>query len=129
MLLAHRTEESRPGLGERLLDLLFLATTSAGDADRLLPASRWQQAIRASNWSVRVAGPRWFMIWSGDHARLSRRHVVLLPRRWVGLTRAENLALAQDQLARHQAEFRGVRPGLILREAQRRISRALARHC
>jgi len=127
MLLAHRTEDSLPGLGERLLDLLFLATTSAGDADRLLPASRWHKVIRASNWQVRVAGPRWFMIWSGDHARLSRRHVVLLPRRWVGLTRAENLALVQDQLARHEAELRHARPGLVLREAQRRIGRALAR--
>ncbi|MGA0615581.1 hypothetical protein [Paracoccus sp. KR1-242] len=129
MLMEIGTGDATPGLAERILDLLFLATTSPGNAERLLPASRWHVVMRTSHWSVRVAGPRWFMIWSGDHARLARRRVILLPRRWVGLTRAENLALAQDQLARSEPEARQLRPGLALREAQRRIGRALSRHC
>ncbi len=47
---------------------------------------------------VRVAGPRWFTVWSNDHDRLRRLDTVLLPAPWIGLEEDEMRAIAAAQI-------------------------------
>lgn len=49
-------------------------------------------------WTIRCAGPRWFIIWSRNDDRLLRHLTLILPEPWVGLTSAERVTVLAAQL-------------------------------
>ncbi|MBD9525675.1 MULTISPECIES: hypothetical protein [Paracoccus] len=115
-------------LSEKFVDLVFLVTTCRGGSDLHRLQAMHRSPICPPGWSVRAAGPSWFLIWFQDPARLIRLRVVLVPRRWIGLSRAESLALVADQMARIESAPSQKRSSPVLRDAQHRIGRVLARH-
>ena len=81
-------------------DLLFRLTTrsmpdvaivSMGLSDALI-------LLLEKNWTIRCAGPRWYLLWSRDHDRLLRRRTLILPEQWVGLTTVETASLLAAQM-------------------------------
>ncbi|ABL73180.1 MULTISPECIES: hypothetical protein [Paracoccus] len=83
---------------EGLLDRLLLLTTSKA---RAMPPGRrkgWDAILPDPAWTVRRAGPRWFALWDRDRQRLRRLRILLLPEDWLGLSAAQETALALEQL-------------------------------
>ncbi|MTH76150.1 hypothetical protein [Paracoccus aestuariivivens] len=115
-------------LSDKVLDLLFLFTTCCGKSELRSLQSMQRAAICPVGWTARAAGPSWFLIWSQDTARLIRTRTILLPRRWIGLSRSECLALASEQLARIEDSAPNPRTSPVLRDARHRIGAVLARH-
>ena len=109
---------------EGLLDRLLYLTT--GRAWTMSPEQRkgWDAVLPEAHWTVRMAGPRWFTIWEGDRQRLRRLHVLLLPVDWLGLTAAQEMALALEQLRPAEVPAQFASP---LREARAKLRHALSR--
>lgn len=78
---------------------------------------------------VRVAGPRWFAVWSNDLDRLRRLDAVLLPAPWIGLQEDEMRAIAAAQIR----GLDGGSPSLLqspdLWTARRKLREAAGRSC
>lgn len=81
-------------------DLLFRVTTRQTTADAVSAA--WQIPVlerwAAAGGTLRSTGPRWFVIWGNDTARMRRLHTIVLPAPWIGLTESERLAMLFAQL-------------------------------
>lgn len=89
---------------ERILqvagDMLFELTTRP-IADVSIASETLSNALRLlleKGWTIRRAGPRWYVVWNSDRDRLLRRRILMLPEQWVGLTTAETASLLAIQL-------------------------------
>lgn len=82
-------------------DALFLLTTRQLGPERIEDADLFDpaDALEAAGWRLRTAGPRWFVVWHGGTARLSRLRAILLPEPWIGLIGPETAAIFHAQLA------------------------------
>lgn len=94
-------QPSRLGqVGVALGDALLRATTRRLDAGCIEAFGLFEvvDIVEAKGWSVRSAGPRWFIAWHRDIDRLRRLRVIVLPELWVGLTGPETAALLAAQI-------------------------------
>lgn len=77
---------------------LFLTRPLGADLIERLDLFEVTETLDARGWRIRVAGPRWFLVWHRDLERLTRLRVLLLPEAWSGLSDREVAGVLAHQI-------------------------------
>ena len=76
--------------------LARITTTAPTPSGQPLLPKGWVQDAHASGWTVRLAGPRNFILWRNDLSRDDARRILVLPHRSCGLSVMEFRAVAAE---------------------------------